>query len=99
MSKKYHEYANYFKDTDNKVFSGISYPPNLLAYSNYFKEYEIAPEEEYRPDKISFELWGVEDLSWVLDVINDFTNGISEYTRYRKIKYLSAERLVNLGIL
>jgi len=99
MAKKYFEYSETFRDIDNKFFSGMSYTPNLLAYSNFFQEHIITPEQEYRPDKIAYYLWGLQDLSWVLDIVNDFTNGISEYTRDTTIKYLQTKKLVELGII
>ena len=99
MAKKYFDSAEIFKDTDNKFFAGISYPPNFLLYSEFFREHIITSEQEFRPDKIVYELWGVEDLSWVLDIINDFSNGISEYTRDTVINYLPLNKMMELGIV
>ncbi|MBW2969090.1 hypothetical protein KY314_03155 [Candidatus Woesearchaeota archaeon] len=99
MPAQYYDYTSLFVDENNLVFSGISYPPNLLEYENDFKDYIIPAENEFRPDKIAWELWESQDLSWVLDLINDFTNGIAEYTRGKTIKYIDTDILVILGIL
>jgi len=97
--KKYFDHSDVNIDTDNSLFSGIAYPPNFLDYDLNFKEYEIPPENEFRPDKIADELWGSGDLDWVLSDINGFTNGISEYTAGTTIHYLEENILIALGII
>jgi len=88
---------------DNKDFIGISNYPDILkdldGNSNLFGVHKIASNEEYRPDKISNNLYQNPDLSWVLDVVNDFEHGISEYYVNRIIIYPVIGALSKLGIL
>jgi len=79
--------------------SGIAYIPNFYLYNNYFKKHIIENYEEYRPDKIAYNLWGNQLLSWVLNEINHFTHGIQEYTKGREINYLDTEILRDIGII
>jgi len=97
--QRYHDYAETFRDEKNKIFTGISHAPDLSQYEIYFKTHIITPSQEFRPDKIAHALFGSPDLSWVLDIINDFTNGISDYTRNTTIKYLPQNKLISLGVL
>ena len=39
------------------------------------------------------------DLSWILDLINNFTHGIKEYKVNTEIKYMEYEKLVEIGIV
>ena len=95
----YHDYAEQFLDSENKVYAGLSYPPNFYDYGQYFKTHKITVKEEYRPDKIANTLWHSGDSAWILDLINDFQHGISEYTRNREIKYIEYDILLAAGVI
>ena len=97
--KKFNNYSSLFVDENNRVFSGIAYVPDFSLYGSMFKSHTITATEEYRPDKIAFALWGNADVSWVLDEINEFTNGISSYTHNTVIKYLEKQELIKMGLL
>lgn len=84
--------------TWDRVF-GPSYTPDFYAYKNYFKKHIILSEEQYRPDKIMYNLVGDQSLDWVLDCINHFTNGIEEYYAGREINYLERDALRKIGVI
>ena len=88
-------------DSENKIYSvnSIAYYPDFYEYRNYYKQHIILPDETYRPDKIAFRLWGNQYLSWVLDVINNFSHGIQEYTIGRSITYIDTTILNSIGIV
>lgn len=100
----YFDYAakfHVFDDAEEKFIDvfGIAYTPDFYAYKNYFKKHIIKSEEQYRPDKIMFSLVGDQSLDWVLDCINHFTNGISEYYPGREIDYLDRDALRAVGVI
>lgn len=93
MEQFLHTYSKKLKGkNDQRRYSGISYFPDKLKFSNY-KYHTITPEQKYRPDKIALELYGDQNAYWLLDIINDFTHGIIEYKPNKKIKYIPLERL------
>lgn len=96
------DFQNIQQDIDNQSiqFSGVSYFPllNLDSTKAKYKIYKVKDSEIYRPDKVSYSLYGVTELSWTLDVINNFTQGFIEYEKGREIKYLSLSDLQELGI-
>jgi len=61
--------------------------------------YDILPEDKFRPDKISFTLYGTPDLFWLLDDLNNFKHGIKEYVPGKTIKYYSRDVLISNGLL
>lgn len=96
------DYSNIAVDTDTGLyFAGISYFPTVLEIIGDGIVYttQILGEENYRPDKIADRLWGIPDLNWVLDILNDFQNGIQEYTRNTTIQYVSLEQLRKIGFI
>lgn len=100
----YFDYASQYTVYDDNVQSyinilGMSYTPDFYPYKNYYLKYIIKPEEQYRPDKIAFNLLGNQSLSWVFDCINFFKNGIEEYYAGREINYLERDVLKKLGIM
>ena len=99
MASKYFDTANMYVNLENMTFSGLAYPYNFFIYEDDFKETTVAPNEEFRADKIAYRLWDSQDLSWILDIINDFENGISDYTIGTIVKYLDTETLINIGII
>lgn len=96
-SKQYDVKIPYYKQVMR--ISGISYIPDFYTYSNNYKIHVIENYEEYRPDKIAYNLWSNQLLSWVLNQINFFTHGIKEYTAGKEINYLDANILRDIGIL
>lgn len=86
-------------DEKNIPYTGIFNDIDFRKYKTYFKTYRIKPEEQYRPDKIAWKLLKSQDLSWILDSINNFETGIKEYTQDRIIYYLDIQFLNNLGII
>lgn len=99
MAKLITDYSSMFLDENNNFFSGLCYVPDFSLYSQLFKDYEIKAEQEFRPDKIAWELWNDQNAIWILNEINDLTNGISEYTQGRIIKYLDYNSLVSIGVI
>lgn len=101
--KKFDSYKYVYNvlDSNDKVqqISGISYYPDFSRYKNYYKMHTILPEEEYRPDKIAFNLWGDQKASWVLSAINKFYSGIREYEAGITIFYVEKSVLSALGVL
>jgi hypothetical protein len=59
----------------------------------------ISLVEQYRPDKIAFLYYGNVDLHWVLDVVNNFYNGFSEYVEGIEIRIPTPQTLYEMGIL
>jgi len=99
--KQLFDYSSINIDIDNSFFAGISYFPTAeeLVGDGDYTYTEILPIEEFRPDKIAYRVFGNQNLHWILDVLNDFPNGITEYTRGKTIKYVSLAQLQNLGII
>jgi len=97
-----HDYSQLALDSTTGIyFAGISYFPTVteIVDDDIIYTTEILSSENYRPDKIADRLWGIPDLSWVLDVLNDFQEGIQEYKRGVTIKYVSFDRLKKAGII
>ena len=76
------EYTAFRDYTDIKKFS--------------YKLYTIKDNEEFRPDKVSFSIYQNPDYDWVLNLLNDFKHGFSDYYSGREIKYLSSADLKTL---
>ena len=70
----------------------------LIWKDSDLKYHTIKPEQQYRPDKISDELYGSPDFTWILDEVNFFKHPFKEYLNGRKIQYLSIEYLESRGI-
>lgn len=96
-SKTYSVYIPYYNKT--MTISGISYIPDFYQYKENYKTHIIENNEQYRPDRIAYNLWNNQRLTWVLNQINYFTHGIEEYVAGRSINYLDAEILQDIGIL
>jgi hypothetical protein len=64
-----------------------------------YQIHTIKIHEQYRPDKISYLYYGTTDLHWVLDVVNNFYNGFSEYTEGTEIKVPTLSTLYTMGII
>lgn len=89
---------NVVLDDVMRVAPGLSYYDDFYAFKNYYKIHVVLPEEQFRPDKIAYNLWDNQYISWVLDTINNITD-LSEYYVGREINYLEEDFLRTLGIL
>lgn len=97
------DYSNLNFDTKKQLyFAGISYFPTaftILGENTEVLYTNVKANEIYRPDKISQRLWQTPDLSWVLDLLNDFETGIREYSFDTELRYVTANRLRDVGII
>jgi hypothetical protein len=84
------------KDYKEISYSSIAYTPQLPLKKSMLKT-NILTTEQYRPDKISYRLFGDPNLSWLLDDINSFYS-FSEYYLGREIYYLGTNGLSAIGI-
>lgn len=87
---------------DGQYFAGISYfptPTEILGQDTEIFTTIVKTNEIYRPDKISQRIWQTADLSWVLDIINNFETGVKEYALGVEIRYVSTQRLRDLGLI
>jgi len=97
--------SNYFAsletlyDEKNVPYNGVFNNIDFRIYESYYKSYKILADEQYRPDKIAWKLLGSQDFSWILDLINNFENGIKEYEQNKIIKYLDMQFLINMGVI
>ena len=87
------DYSNIIQN-DDKNISSICYTPNLPIT---LLSTTILSTENFRPDKISYRLYGNPMLSWVLDDANNFYH-MKEYTANRSILYPSKQALDIMGI-
>jgi hypothetical protein len=85
-------------EKDQKIisYSSISYSPQLPLKTSMIKT-KITQKEKYRPDKVSYRLFGDPNLSWLLDEINNFYS-LSDYYPEREIYYLGSKGLSSIGI-
>lgn len=81
----------------NEIYLGPIYHPKF-PISGY-QIHKIKPHEQYRPDKIAYNYYGSADLHWVLDVVNNFYNGFSEYTEGTEIKVPTLNTLYDMEII
>jgi hypothetical protein len=68
--------------TDTKGFVDKDKLSNF--YNNKYKT-NIPAGMEYRPDLIARYFLGDEKMAWLITYINDFNNGIKDYTPNREI--------------
>lgn len=97
----YFDYATIINTTNEITrrdisYSSISYSPILPLKTSMIKS-KILQTENYRPDKVSYRLFGDPFLSWLLDEINNFYS-ISDYYSGREIYYLGPNGLKSIGI-
>ncbi len=100
---KYDDYTDILTTVDdtNKLqydLSGIAQTPDFYTYKKYYKQYIITPGNQYRPDKIAFELLGDPSLDWIIDSIN-FISHDKEYKMGKSISYLDRDTLKRFGII
>ena len=79
-------------DTEIKAFLK-SKILELIRDENNCKKGSVLQGMEYRPDKIAAYYIGDERLGWMIDVANDFTNGIQEYYLGRNLKIPSLDKI------
>lgn len=95
------EYATTVFSRNNEIFlqrhTGPIYHPKFPTSGYIIHTVEI--NEQYRPDKIAYLYYGFAGLHWVLDAVNSFYNGFSEYTEGTEIKVPLKQTLFDLGIL
>lgn len=77
-------------------YSSLCYPPRLPLTTSMRKT-TVGSDETYRPDKVSFRLYGNPLLSWILDDANSFYS-CADYTINKEILYPSFEALDLMGI-
>ena len=85
-------------ENDNKVHLDIVRFSNLIPQLPY-DLYKIQRNFEFRPDKIAFEQYDDADLSWIIDIANNFEHGFKEYTYNRIIKIPRENELINRRII
>jgi hypothetical protein len=97
---KLFDYSNVMLD-NNEYFAGISYFPikEQIIGDDVVSITQVSLHEQYRADLIADRLWGLPDLNWVLDILNDFETGIKEYKVNTEIKYVSLLQLKKIGII
>lgn len=98
----YHDYSSvitFIDDTTKKekTMSSVSYPPDFPLVKSLLKT-TVDSSEIFRPDKIAYRLYGNPLMSWVIDEVNSFYNGFSEYYINREIYYPSTDALEIMGI-
>ena len=96
----YFNYGGTFNNIENnfrfREVRSICYPPKMPLKTSMVKT-TIRSVEEYRPDKISYRLFGDPLLSWILDEINNFYL-FSDYKSGREIYYLNEYGLSSIGV-
>lgn len=84
---QYFDYAPTTIDRrDNIEYKAIAFIQNFSSLDILLTE-TVQDNEQFRPDKISYRLYGQFDLDWVLNITNGFDHGFKEYTIGRIIKY------------
>ena len=98
MAKPFNNYSELYFDETNTLFSGIAYVPDFSLYSQYFKEGVVSAEQEYRPDKIAWDLWDDQNAGWILFEINGFIY-LNEFSVGTKYYYLDYSILQQIGVV
>jgi hypothetical protein len=98
----YHDYASTITFMDDKTkkdvtMKSVSYPQDFPIVKSLLKT-TVSASEVYRPDKIAYRLYENPLMSWVIDEVNGFYNGFSEYYINREIYYPSTDALDIMGI-
>ena len=65
----------------------------LIRNEDNCKSGSVLQGMEYRPDKIAAYYLGDERLGWMIDIANDFTDGIQEYWLGRILKIPLIEKI------
>lgn len=95
----YFDFGERFVDEKNIKFKGISFNlPNFFKYKKKFRTHIINNREEFRSDIIAYNRYGDDNLSWVIDEINQATD-FSFYTRGKEVYYLQYDILIKLGVV
>ena len=80
------------------TYIGLCRIPNFPEKKHFLKAY-ILQNESYRPDLVSLRLLGNVNYAWVLDEMNNFYHGFSDYQSGKEIFYLKKEDLKALGYI
>jgi len=95
----YFDGAEVLIDDDNIKYSGICFGvPDFTKYLSQCKTLIITSRLEYRPDKIAWDLYGDDNLGWVIDEINGAMSP-EFYILGKEVKYLLPSILSTLGVL
>jgi len=97
----YFDYSDSVISVDEKTskeitYSSISYPPQLPLKTSMLKT-KILQTEKFRPDKVSYRLFGDPFMSWLIDDINNFYS-FKDYEPGKEIYYLGPRGIESLGI-
>lgn len=89
--------SNVLDRKDGVMYESTPYHPKFPIEG--YRNYVITIDKEYRADKIAFELYGSAELSWVLDVANNFTHAFKDYKEGRVIRVPTIEALQEMRII
>ena len=82
----------------NTSHIGICSISQLPQEKHFLKTY-VLQNEQYRPDLVSYRLFNNVNYAWVIDEMNNFYHGFSDYEAGRQIFYLKKEDLSALGYI
>jgi hypothetical protein len=82
----------------NGEYVGFSSFPSFPKREHFLKTM-VLQNERYRPDLISYRLFGTVYCGWILDEMNNFYHGFKDYEIGREIFYLKKGDLEGLGII
>ena len=83
--RKYDYVDDIYCDALDDNIKGFFDRENCEILKNNSSVGQILTGMEYRPDKVSAYYLGGSDYSWMIDLANDFVNGIEDYYLGRKI--------------
>lgn len=84
---QYFDYAPVTTDRrDNIEYKAIAFIQNFSSLDILLTD-TVQDNEQFRPDKISYRLYGQPDFDWVLNITNGFDHGFKEYTIGKTFKY------------
>lgn len=92
----YFDYSSTVTDNDGVERLSYSYTPQYPMLSSMLKS-TVLPQEQYRPDKVSYRLYRNPLLSWVIDEANSWYH-FSNYTAGTSFYYPSEEALQFMGV-
>lgn len=82
---KYDYVENIYCDSLDDNIKGFFDRDNCDILKNNSTNQVILSGMEFRPDKVATYYLGSANYSWLIDLANDFENGIKDYTLGRKI--------------
>lgn len=85
-------------DEDGKDYAGIAFNvPDFAKYQDKYKQYTVTARTAYRPDKIAWDVYGDDSMSWIIDEINGASHD-SFYEQGKVIFFLPASFVNQLGV-